>query len=103
MGTDALEDEALRRAFHGSERPVFQGKELVGYVRDYSDTLLIFMLKARRPEKYRERFTPQSTSLAEQALIEMVQSLTQRNALPIGSNRKLSPAAKDDDTPADAD
>ena len=61
------------------------------------------MLKARRPEKYRERFTQQPTSLAEQALIEMVQSLTQRNALPIGSNRKLSPAAKDDDTPADAD
>jgi hypothetical protein len=36
-GTDALEDEALRRA------------------KDKSDTLLIFLLKARRPEKYKDR------------------------------------------------
>ncbi len=35
-GTDRLEDEALRRAFAGS------------------DTLLIFLLKARRPTKYRD-------------------------------------------------
>jgi len=35
-GTDRLEDEALRRAFAGS------------------DTLLIFLLKARRPAKYRD-------------------------------------------------
>jgi hypothetical protein len=27
----------------------------VGTIRDYSDTLLIFMLKARRPQKFRER------------------------------------------------
>ena len=86
-----------------TERPVFQGKQLVGHIRDYSDTHLIFMLKARRPEKYRERLTPQPTSLAEQALIEMVRSLTKRDALPIGSNRKLSPAAQDDDTPTGSD
>ena len=35
--SDALKDEAARRAFAGS------------------DTLLIFLLKARRPEKFRER------------------------------------------------
>ena len=58
LGTDALEDEAIRRACEGVEEPVFyQGKQ-VGSVRRYSDTLLIFMLKARRPEKYRERVEP---------------------------------------------
>ena len=36
-GTDSLEDEALRRA------------------KSQSDTLLIFMLKARRPDKYKDR------------------------------------------------
>ncbi len=36
QGTDALEDEAVRRALAGS------------------DTLLMFLLKARRPEKYRD-------------------------------------------------
>ena len=52
---DDLELEARRRAVEGTERPVFyQGGE-VGYVREYSDTLLIFLLKAHRPNKFRER------------------------------------------------
>jgi hypothetical protein len=54
QGTDLLEDEARRRAYVGVDKPVFQGKELVGHIREYSDTLLIFTLKARRPEKFRE-------------------------------------------------
>jgi metal-dependent amidase/aminoacylase/carboxypeptidase family protein len=53
---DALEEEAIRRAWRGVNKPVFQGGTLVGHVREFSDTLLIFMLKAVRPEKYRERF-----------------------------------------------
>lgn len=55
MGTDALEDEALRRAKFGVDKPVFYQGEEVGYVREYSDSLLQFLLKARRPEKYTER------------------------------------------------
>lgn len=54
-GTDALEDEAVRRAREGTLRPVFYEGKVCGHVREFSDTLLIFMLKARRPEKYRER------------------------------------------------
>lgn len=53
-GTDLLEDEAKRRAVEGVKRPVYQGGECVGYVQEYSDTLLIFLLKGRRPEKYRD-------------------------------------------------
>lgn len=53
-GTDLLEDEALRRAMHGNDRPVFHQGEQCGVVREYSDTLTIFLLKARRPEKYRD-------------------------------------------------
>ena len=55
LGTDALEDEAIRRGHAGVDKPVYQGGEKVGVVREYSDTLLIFMLKARRPEKFKER------------------------------------------------
>lgn len=55
LGTDALEDEAIRRAHQGVDKPVYQGGRKVGTVREYSDTLLIFMLKARRPEKFKER------------------------------------------------
>lgn len=54
LGTDALEDEAVRRAHEGTDKPVFYKGEICGHIREFSDTLLIFMLKARRPEKFRE-------------------------------------------------
>lgn len=54
-GTDALEDEAVRRASEGTLKPVFQGGRKVGQIREFSDTLLIFLLKGRRPEKYKDR------------------------------------------------
>ena len=49
-----VEDEAARRAYEGVERPVYQGGEEVDAVREYSDTLLIFLLKGARPHKYRD-------------------------------------------------
>lgn len=54
-GTDALEDEAIRRARLGVDEPVFYQGDECGTVTKYSDTLLIFMLKARRPEVFREQ------------------------------------------------
>ena len=51
-----MEREAHRRAVLGVEKPVYQGGHLVGSVQEYSDTLLIFLLKGKRPERYRERF-----------------------------------------------
>lgn len=56
LGTDRLEDEAVRRGVHGTLKPVYQGGKKVGDVREFSDILLIFMLKARRPERFKERF-----------------------------------------------
>ena len=56
QGTQVLEEEARRRALVGVTEPVFYKGEVCGEVQKYSDTLLIFMLKARRPEVYRERF-----------------------------------------------
>jgi len=55
-GIDVLEDECRRRAFAGTDEPVFHKGEVCGYIRKYSDLLAIFMLKGARPEKYRERF-----------------------------------------------
>lgn len=49
---DPLEAEAERRAVHGIEKPVYRGGSLVGHTREYSDTMLMFLLKARYPEKY---------------------------------------------------
>jgi hypothetical protein len=50
-----LENEAYRRAVEGTDKPVYQGGALVGTIREYSDTLLTLLLKARAPHKYRER------------------------------------------------
>ena len=51
---DTIEEEARRRACDGTLKPVFQGGEQVGSVREYSDTLMVLLLKAHRPKKYRE-------------------------------------------------
>ena len=42
----------MRRAREGVEEPVFQGGLCCGHVRRYSDLLLIFLLKSRRPHRY---------------------------------------------------
>jgi DNA-dependent RNA polymerase auxiliary subunit epsilon len=55
LAVAALEDEAVRRAHEGTVRPVYQQGKKVGGVREFSDTLLIVLLKARAPEKYKER------------------------------------------------
>lgn len=55
IATIALEDEARRRAQEGTDKPVYQNGQLVGTVREYSDTLAIFLLKACNPAKYRDR------------------------------------------------
>lgn len=55
IGTSVLEDEAVRRAHEGWDEPVFYKGGECGTVRKYSDTLLIFTLKAHDPEKYRDR------------------------------------------------
>jgi hypothetical protein len=54
VATDALEAEARRRALEGWEEPVFFNGQECGRVRKYDSTLLIFLLKAHRPEKFRD-------------------------------------------------
>jgi hypothetical protein len=55
QGTDALEAEARRRAKDGFTRPIFYQGKKVGDERLYSDALMITLLKAHRPEKFREK------------------------------------------------
>ncbi len=61
IGINAMEDEAMRRAVQGVERPVFQNGRQVGKLREYSDALMIFLLKGKRPEKYKERVANEHT------------------------------------------
>lgn len=55
QAADYMEAEAWRRAVRGTQKPVYQSGKLVGTVKEYSDTLLIFLLKGARPDKFREQ------------------------------------------------
>lgn len=79
-----LEDEAVRRAYEGVKRPVlYKGKPvLIGgsrkilYDTEYSDTLLITLLKRFRPQLYRENTTVEHTGSIE--LVERMQAARKR-------------------------
>lgn len=55
IGKEILKDEAFRRAHDGVDEPRFHQGELIGYVRKYSDSLLMFLIKQADPS-YREHF-----------------------------------------------
>ncbi|MBA14862.1 MAG: hypothetical protein CMN73_00695 [Sphingomonas sp.] len=49
---DELESQLMDRARNGVEKPVYYRGEVVGSVRTYSDSLGMFLLRAKRPEVY---------------------------------------------------
>lgn len=55
IGLDRWEEETARRAFEGVDKPIVYQGEVTGTFKEYSDTLAVTMLKAHRPEKYKER------------------------------------------------
>jgi hypothetical protein len=79
QGIDSLEDEAIRRAQNGVRRPVmYHGKPVMVptdpakragkknpkvplYETDYSDTLMLAILKAKKPDEYREKLSTELT------------------------------------------
>ena len=56
---EKLERTAVHRAAYGVDEPIYYKGELVGYVRRYSDTLLISLLKAHIPEKFKDNALPE--------------------------------------------
>jgi hypothetical protein len=69
IGADSLEDEAVRRARDGYDKPVYQGGQMVGTVREYSDTLMVFLLKGARPRKYRDNINLRAETVSLDKLI----------------------------------
>lgn len=53
-GVQVLEQEARRRAVDGVDKMVVSAGKLLGMERQYSDALLTLLLKAKRPEVYRD-------------------------------------------------
>lgn len=76
QATDLLILELRRRAYRGTNKPVFyQGVEC-GKVREYSDTLGMFLVKGVRPEYATER--KQLTGADGAPLIPAVPALTDK-------------------------
>jgi hypothetical protein len=57
---DRLEMEAFRRAVKGVDEDRFFQGSVVGEVTRYSDSLLMFLLRARRPERFGPRQMPEN-------------------------------------------
>lgn len=55
QASDSLEEEAWKRATEGTDKPIFYKGEKVGAVTEFSDALLMFLLKGNKPEKFKER------------------------------------------------
>lgn len=54
-GIAAAEDEAWRRAVHGTVDPVYFKGQVCGHMRNFDNVLLMKMLSAHKPSVYREK------------------------------------------------
>jgi hypothetical protein len=52
MLADMFEEEVLRRAWQGHDVPITYRGDIKNWYKSYSDQLVMFMLRALRPEKY---------------------------------------------------
>jgi hypothetical protein len=93
--TDLLEHEARRRAMDGTEKPVYQGGELVGYVREYSDALMTLLLKAHRPKRFRERMDLTGADGGPLKFESMTPEDRKARIAELLAKREGEPAAKD--------
>lgn len=57
MVVEMLESHAIKRGTQGVRKPIYHRGMLVGFDRQYSDSLLQFMMKGLAPETYRERIS----------------------------------------------
>jgi hypothetical protein len=80
-----LEDEALRRAHEGVKKTLYykgkpirtgRGKSRIAYETEYSDQLLIALLKRFRPALYRERTMTEVTGSVE--IVDRLQAARRR-------------------------
>ena len=83
LALTVLEDEAHRRGVLGTDKPVFYNGKLIGHVKEYSDTLLILLLKSRAPHKYKERFSGELTGANGQPLLNNLQIIHVHSVVPI--------------------
>lgn len=95
---DMLEHEAHRRAFKGVDEPVYYKGDEVGYVTKYSDSLTMFLLKAHRPDKYRERSEVKNELSGGVQLNDTARAARLTALLQLAARRKQQTETPADDT-----
>jgi hypothetical protein len=70
-GLDTMEDEATRRAVDGVEKGIYYQGARVDTETVYSDTLIQFLLKGGRPEKFKDRSVVEHEGLVTRPLEQM--------------------------------
>ena len=59
--SDLLENEAYRRGHDGVDKPIFYQGVQCGVIREYSDSLLTLLLKARKPHVFGDKIKQEIT------------------------------------------
>lgn len=98
--TDELVGEAYRRAKDGTQKPVFYKGMEVGQIREYSDTLAIFLLKCHRRKVYGDKLEADLTSAGQAMQTIFYFPENGRDGEPGGADPE-APAGPPDDVPRD--
>ncbi|MFB6453730.1 hypothetical protein ACE38W_00540 [Chitinophaga sp. Hz27] len=77
MAIGGLEDEAHRRAVTGLKKGIYYKGERIAWETEYSDTLLIVLLKAHAPERYKDRTSaeisgPNGTPIQQEVVTRVI-------------------------------
>ena len=73
-----LEDEAVRRAYQGTLRPQAMGGGKVMMVSEFSDQLLMFLLKCRNPKVFGDRREDTVHLDSQLSVVDILRSRRQR-------------------------
>jgi hypothetical protein len=79
-GIARLEDCALARALEGEERPIVSGGKLLGWWTRYDNSLVQFLLRQRRPERYAPAEAGPGHPLYERIRAEVLAEVAAREA-----------------------
>lgn len=73
---DRLEEEARRRAVDGVVEPVVSAGKVVTHVRNYSDALLMMLLRAKRPDTFGKRRDANATDTDQTTMSEKLSKMS---------------------------
>jgi hypothetical protein len=80
--TEELELEAWRRAHDGVDKDIFYQGEKIATETNYSDALLMFTIKSRKPEQYRDNSKVELGGIGGQPLVIEVEFIEEKPTEP---------------------